>query len=80
MKELLMMVMVVALVWLWLDDRSQRSALEQAQGQMQEVTTQRDQLRSTGPGSSAPEWFQQRLQEPSALTSGSPSGRSRRGY
>jgi multidrug resistance efflux pump len=85
MKTLLILIMLAALVLLYLDDKSKRAALDQAQAQLdaqssmpqqiQSLTAERDQLkvalaRLTGnPNSttSNPSWFQQRLNEPSAL-------------
>lgn len=76
MKVLLIFVLLVAIGLLWMDDRSQRAAVEQAQQQVQQLTTERDQLsqRITAAPSPKPDWFQQRLEEAPALTTGTVGG------
>jgi len=71
MKELLLLVMLGAVVFLWLDDKSQRSAIEQTQAEVDRLTSEREQLAQQLAGrGGTPGWFQKRLQEPSGLTIG----------
>jgi hypothetical protein len=75
MRELLILLLMAAVGFLVYDDHSKRTSLEQAQGQIQQLTSEREQLRQnpvrlnvrvpTAP--TPPAWFQKQLDEGSSL-------------
>ena len=68
MKELLLFVMLVALCALWYDDKAQRAALEHVQQRVQVEEITSPEYQASHP--TVPQWFQDRLHEPPALTTG----------
>ena len=71
MKELLILIMIIAIGALWMDDHSKRADLEQQQTQVQSITAELGQLRvqivQPNGNAAPPNWFQQRLNEQTRL-------------
>ena len=83
MKELLLLLLMATVSFLVYDDHSKRTLLEQAHGQIQQLTSERDQLRQNpvnlnvaAPNTprtwipvnpTPPAWFQKQLDEGSSL-------------
>src|SRR6266481_8761423 len=66
MRELLILLLMAAVGFLVYDDHSKRTSLEQAQGQIQQLTSERLNVRvPTAP--TPPAWFQKQLDEGSSL-------------
>jgi len=86
MKNLFILLLLAAACYYWFENNSNRSELENAKKQSQQLIQERDQamqklghLGNTPPQTTSTEkpiWFQQRLQEKSALDQSNSRGQS----
>ena len=86
MKNLFILFILALGVFYWYDDNSNRSDLESAKKQIQQLTQERDQaMQKLGrPSNTSPQpvptaeanWFQKRLQEKSVLDQSNSRGKS----